>query len=63
MITGPSYVTQPAKYDNETNLRDKPLTHRLDSDFFLIGVNNHASKCMSNNQKHFVSFDPMKKKG
>ena len=40
MITGPSYVTQPAKYDNDTNLRDKPLTHRLDSDFFLIGVNN-----------------------
>ena len=40
MITGPSYVAQLAKSDNDTILRDKPLTRRLDSDFFLIGVNN-----------------------
>ena len=58
--TGPSYLAEPAESDDDANLRDKPQTGRFDSDFFLVGVDNHASKCMSKNRKHFVSFDPMK---
>ena len=60
MITGPSYVAQPDEYDNNSNPRGKTLTGRFDSESFLIGVNNHASKCMINTHKRFVSFDPMK---
>ena len=59
-ITGTSYVAQPNYSDNDVNLCNKSLTSSFDSDSFLVGVENHATKCMSNNSKHFVSLDPMK---
>ena len=41
--------------DNNTeDTRAQPLAARFDSNSFVIRVNNHASKCMSNRRQHFV---------
>ena len=48
----PPYQAQMANDTKDT--RAQPLAARFDSDSFIIGVDNHASKCMSNRRQHFV---------
>ena len=41
-----------------SNQRSGATRCRFDTDSFKIGVDNHASRCMSNNLAHFVDFRP-----
>eukprot|EP00957_Ditylum_brightwellii_P053469 4052213-Ditylum_brightwellii.AAC.1 len=49
---------QTPKKQQKNCIRNKPLIGHYDSDTFIIGIDNHASKYISKYKEHFISFTP-----
>ena len=51
-LIGPLHVCLPSPSES-SQLHNKPLKGRFDSDSYTIGIDNHASACMVNDS-HFI---------
>ena len=54
-LTMPITFQTPLKRQKNC-IRNEPLISQYDSDSFIIGIDNHASKCISKYKEHFISF-------
>ena len=48
------YANADLSGDEEEGIGDNPRKLRVDSDYFLIGVDNHAYTCMNKIFNHFI---------
>jgi len=51
-VIGTSKIATPPQPGKDINMR--PQTFKVDSDLFIIGVDRHATRTISNNPDHFI---------